>query len=123
MKKKIQSLRKKIKKFIYKLYRKIGKNSGSLYIKIVCDQTGWNYIKAKRHMDKFKKKGINYETYVTQRFYRSSKSRTERKLQLLQRKDEEYVDRVVEATGWSRDNAIKEMVSLIKNTLYLVISL
>lgn len=31
-------------------------------------------------MDKFLKKGINYNTYVSQRFYRSSKKRTEKNL-------------------------------------------
>ena len=111
MKKSIK-LTKKLKKAIRKVYTKNtknGKKDGTLYVEIVCDQTGWNYKKAKKHMDEFKKKGINYETYVTQRFYRSSKSRTERKLQLLQRKDQEYIDRVVEATGWTRDDAIKEM--------------
>lgn len=104
--KKKNKIVKKLKKLIRKFFKK--KNS-SLYIKIVCEQTGWNYNKAKKHMNKFKKKGINYETYVSQRFYRSSKNRTERKLLLLKRKEDEYIDRVVEATGWNRKEAIKEM--------------
>jgi len=117
---------KKTKKFLRKVKRKIRKillkfkwkvkvkntdsNSiDSVYIKIVCDQTGWTYEDAKAHMDKFLEKGISYNTYVSQRFYRSSKKRTKRKLELLKAKDEEYVRRVCEATGWSQEDAIKEM--------------
>lgn len=110
---------KRILKGINELYNKISiklkcelkkkKSKNLLYVKIVCEQTGWSYKKAKKQMDKFLKKGINYNTYVSQRFYRSSKSRTKRKLELLARKDEEYITRVCEATGWTKDDALKEM--------------
>jgi len=86
-----------------------GVRQNSIYVKIVCQETGWSYEKAKRHMDKFVEKGIDYNTYVSQRFYRSSKKRTKNKLALLERKQNEYVDRVCKATGWSREDAIKEM--------------
>lgn len=81
----------------------------NIYVNIVCGETGWTYDKAKKHMDEFKEMGISYDTYVTQRFYRSSKKRTKEKLALLARKEEEYIERVCDATGWTREYAIKEM--------------
>lgn len=99
----------KIKKILKKIIPSKKKKKTSIYVDIVCQETGWSYDKAKKHMDKFLKKGINYNTYVSQRFYRSSKKRTEKKLMLMERKKNEHIDRVCEATGWSRDKAIKEM--------------
>ena len=104
---------KKIKNRIRRILKKIIpdklKRKNSIYINIVREETGWSYDKAKKHMDKFLKKGIDYNTYVSQRFYRSSKRRTKNKLILLEKKKNEYIDRVSEATGWTREEAIREM--------------
>lgn len=125
----------KVKKFLKKVKRRIKKtllkfkwafnvknkedsSNSKMYVEIVCDQTGWSFDKAKAHMDEFKKKGIGYNTYVCQRFYNSSEERTKRKLAILEAKEQEYIDRVCEATGWSRENAIKEM-DRVKNKFKL----
>lgn len=105
--KNVQSKKTEIKKTKSNIKNNQPKNS--IYVKIVCEQTGWTYEQAKEHMDEFVKKGIDYNTYVTQRFYRSSKRRTKQKLEYLAEKQQDYINRVCEATGWERENAIKEM--------------
>jgi len=98
--------------FLDKIKEKLhikGLRQNAAYIKIVCQETGWTRDKAKAHMDEFAAKGIDYDTYVKQRLYRSSKKRIQRKLELMERKKNEYIDVVCEATGWSREDAIKEM--------------
>ncbi len=86
-----------------------GKRQNSIYINIVCEETGWSYEEAKAHMDSYVEQGVDYNTYVANRLYRSSKKRTKRKMELLKKKENEYVERVCEATGWSKEEAIKEM--------------
>lgn len=108
-----------MKKALKKIYRKLRDNSfrqkkqtkkrNNIYINIVCGETGWSYDKAKSKMDKFVEKGVDYNTYIVNRFYRSSKRRTAKKLELIQQKNDEYVTRVCMATGWTREEAIKEM--------------
>jgi len=75
--------------FLDKIKEKLhikGLRQNAAYIKIVCQETGWTRDKAKAHMDEFAAKGIDYDTYVKQRLYRSSKKRIQRKLELMERK-------------------------------------
>lgn len=81
-----------------------------VYIRIVCAETGWSFFQAKKKMDQFvAEHGVDYATYVSQRFYRSSAKRTNRKLELLEKKKNEHIGVICEATGWSSEKAIKEM--------------
>ena len=89
-----------------KLKKKKGK---SIYVQIVCGETYWSYKEAKDHMDIFLKRGISYNTYVTQKFYDLSEEEIEKRIKSLEEKDNEYIDRVSEATGWTREEAIREM--------------
>ena len=87
----------------------IGNKKDEIYVKIVCDETGWTYEKAKIDMDKYLGMGITYDTYITRAFYKSSHQEIHKKLSNLARKESEYIDRVCEATGWTRELAIREM--------------
>lgn len=85
------------------------KKRKKIYIQIVCDETGWTKEEAKRRMDAQVEKGISYNTYVTRKFYQLNEKQSERRAKFLERKDREYVSKVCDATGWTKEHAIKEM--------------
>ncbi len=107
----------RVKDFNQRIEEKLAKGEPStkkepqnnLYVKIVCERTNWSYEKAKEHMDQLKERGIDYNTYVSKAFYEASPKSIENKIAYHLEKQEEYVARVCEATGWSREEAIKEM--------------
>ena len=85
------------------------KKRKKIYIQIVCDETGWTPEEAKRKMDEQAAKGISYNTYVTRKFYQLNDEQSEKRAKYLAKKDQEYVSRVCDVTGWTREEAVKEM--------------
>ncbi|WP_425755052.1 sugar-transfer associated ATP-grasp domain-containing protein [Ihubacter sp. rT4E-8] len=92
------------------------------YLRYVCDQTGWDYEKAKQEMDEYAKKGVNYRYYVKKRIWARTGKRLEISLKNVE-KDSRYDKRsldkhaglVARESGLSKKK-VKEMI--LESNLY-----
>ena len=113
----------KLKKLIKKTA--VEKNTGKLeeHIKTVCDATGWSRDKALAEMKMAKAIGMPYFRYAKNKCWDMTldeieklnkkildrKEAKEKEREELAKKKEQHIDKICEATGWSREKALNEM--------------
>lgn len=89
--------------------KKLQKNKN---IKIVCEKTGWDYEKAKFHMEKAKELGMTYYRYAHNNCWLLSDEEIKElaiKLEWQAQIRQEKINAVCEKTGWSTEKAKYEM--------------
>lgn len=92
------------------------------HLQYVCSQTGWSRKEAKKHMDAAVKEGISYKYYAKRKVWTKTEKELERTIKNMQivseRNEADHahaVEVVCEATGWTPEQAKKEIMEAGKN--------
>ncbi len=103
---------------------KINKSNKTKYIRQIMEKTGWDYNRAKNMVrTAYRDCGVSCKTYFLNEFYnipREEQPEAYKKIvadkkrakeEKREAKNEMYLNMVIEATGWSREHAVKEILA------------